>query len=86
MSTKAIGAKWTSARQPVNMVRRTMEYLLRSAVPLAVGAVAVVLVAGLLNMARGGSANLSQQLMRWRVGLQFLAVIVVMAAFYVARR
>jgi hypothetical protein len=40
-------------------------------VPLAVAAVAVVLLLGLWNMMRGGSANRSQTLMRWRVLLQF---------------
>jgi Hypoxia induced protein conserved region len=53
--------------------------------PIAVGAVAVVLLLGLWNMARGGSANASQKFMRWRVGLQFLAIIVVMTAVYFAR-
>ncbi len=43
-------------------------------VPVAVGAVAIVLVLGLINMMRGGSANTSQKLMRWRVGLQFVAL------------
>ncbi len=38
---------------------------------IAVGAVVVVLFAGLANMIRGGNPNLSQKLMRWRVGLQF---------------
>ena len=52
-------------------------------VPSAVGAVAIVLIAGLWNMMRGGSPNRSQMLMRWRVGLQFVAVIVIMAAIYV---
>ncbi|MCG8444232.1 MAG: twin transmembrane helix small protein [Hyphomicrobiales bacterium] len=52
-------------------------------VPIAVGAVAIVLIAGLWNMMRGGSPNRSQMLMRWRVGLQFVAVIVIMAAIYV---
>lgn len=47
---------------------------------IAVFAVLVVLIFGLANMMRGGSANLSQKLMRWRVGLQFLAVILLMAA------
>ena len=32
-----------------------------------------VLFAGLWNMLRGGSPNLSQTLMRWRVVLQFIA-------------
>ena len=38
-----------------------------TAVPLAVGAVAVVLLFGLVNMMRGGSPNTSQKLMRLRV-------------------
>ena len=51
-------------------------------VMVSVGAVAVVLLLGLLNMVRGGSANLSQKLMRWRVGLQFLAIIVIMGVLW----
>ncbi len=51
----------------------------------AVLLVAGVLVAGLLNMGRGGSANMSQQLMRWRVGLQFVAIIVIMTVLYATR-
>jgi hypothetical protein len=46
--------------------------------PVAVGAVALVLLAGLVNMMRGGSPNLSQTLMRWRVLLQFVAIIITM--------
>lgn len=53
---------------------------------IAVGAVAVVLLLGLLNMFRGGSANTSQKLMRWRVGLQFLAIIVLMLGLYISQR
>ena len=51
-------------------------------VTIAVAAVAVVLVLGLFNMLRGGSPNLSQKLMRWRVGLQFVAILVILAALY----
>ena len=51
-------------------------------IPVALAAVVIVLLAGLWNMMRNGSASRSQTLMRWRVGLQFVAVIVVMAAFY----
>ncbi len=40
--------------------------------------VLAVLVAGLFNMLRTNSANLSQKLMRWRVGLQFIAIVLVM--------
>jgi Hypoxia induced protein conserved region len=51
-------------------------------VPFAIGAVAIVLVLGLINMMRGGSPNTSQKLMRLRVLLQFIAVVVIMAAIY----
>mgnify|MGYP001766893790 CR=1 FL=1 len=51
-------------------------------VGLAIGAVALVLLAGLVNMMRGGSANVSQKLMRWRVGLQFAAIVVIMAVLW----
>jgi hypothetical protein len=60
--------------------------LLDNIVPFAVGAVAVVLLLGLINMMRGGSPNTSQNLMRWRVLLQFVAIIVIMAAIWFARR
>ena len=52
-------------------------------VPIAIGAVAVVLVLGLLNMMRGGSPNTSQKLMRWRVLLQFVAIVIIMAVIWV---
>jgi NADH:ubiquinone oxidoreductase subunit 6 (subunit J) len=46
--------------------------------PVAVGAVALVLLLGLLNMMRGGSPNRSQKLMRLRVLLQFVAIVITM--------
>jgi sorbitol-specific phosphotransferase system component IIC len=46
--------------------------------PLAVAAVAFVLVLGLINMMRGGSPNRSQKLMQWRVLLQFIAIVITM--------
>ena len=46
--------------------------------PIAVGAVAFVLLLGLINMMRGGSPNLSQKLMQWRVLLQFIAIVLAM--------
>jgi hypothetical protein len=55
-------------------------------VPLAVAAVAVVLLLGLWNMLRGGSASRSQNLMRWRVLLQFAAIIIMMAGLWFANR
>jgi hypothetical protein len=51
-------------------------------VPIAVLAVAFVLLLGLINMLRGGSANRSQHLMRMRVLLQFLAIVVIMGAIW----
>jgi hypothetical protein len=59
-----------------------MQYL----VPIAIGAVFVVLLLGLYNMMRGGSASKSQQLMRWRVILQFAAIIVIMGALWFSGR
>jgi len=55
-------------------------------VPLAIIAVAVVLVLGLVNMMRGGSPNRSQNLMRMRVLLQFVAIIVIMATIWMMGR
>jgi hypothetical protein len=54
-------------------------------VPIAIGAVAVVLVLGLINMMRGGSPNTSQKLMRMRVLLQFVAIVVIMTTIYFMR-
>lgn len=51
----------------------------------ALAAVALVLLLGLANMLRGGSPNLSQKLMRWRVGLQFVAIIVIMTVLFLRR-
>jgi len=55
-------------------------------VPVAVGAVAVVLILGLYNMLRGGSPNLSQKLMRWRVVLQFVAIVIIMLTVWAMHR
>ena len=52
---------------------------------VALGLVVLVLFAGLINMMRGGPSNLSQQLMRWRVGLQFFAIVVIMVVLYFRR-
>jgi hypothetical protein len=50
--------------------------------PIAVGAVAFVLLLGLINMMRGGSPNVSQKLMQWRVLLQFIAIVLTMIAVW----
>ena len=54
--------------------------------PVAVGAVALVLLLGLINMMRGGSPNRSQRLMRLRVLLQFVAICITMFALWVMGR
>ena len=54
--------------------------------PIAVAAVAVVLLLGLINMMRGGSPNLSQRLMRLRVLLQFIAIVIIMATIWAMGR
>ena len=54
--------------------------------PIASGAVALVLLMGLVNMMRGGSPNTSQKLMRWRVGLQFVAICITMFALWIMGR
>ncbi len=46
---------------------------------IAVVAVLIVLVLGLATLMRGDSPNLSQKLMRWRIGLQFAAILVIIA-------
>jgi Hypoxia induced protein conserved region len=48
--------------------------------PIAVAAVALVLLLGLINMMRGGSPNRSQKLMQLRVLLQFVAIVITMLA------
>jgi hypothetical protein len=62
------------------------DFMSHFAVPAAIIAVAIVLVLGLINMMRGGSPNRSQQLMRLRVLLQFVAIIVIMATIWAMGR
>ena len=52
---------------------------------LATLTVAAVLIWGLSTLLRGGDSNLSQRLMRWRVGLQFVAIAVIMLFVYLTR-
>ncbi len=62
------------------------DFLSTFIVPIAIGAVALVLLLGLINMMRGGSPNRSQELMRLRVLLQFVAIIVIMATVWMMGR
>ena len=62
-----------------------MQSMLVPITTIAVFAVAAVLAAGLFTMWRGGSPNLSQRLMRWRIGLQFVAILLIMITVYFTR-
>lgn len=52
---------------------------------VALAAVFVVLLLGLWNMMRGGSASRSQNLMRWRVILQFAAILIILAVVWLSQ-
>lgn len=55
-------------------------------IPAALAAVTVVLLLGLVNMMRGGSANFSQKMMRLRVILQFVAIVILMSALWLTTK
>ena len=61
------------------------QFLTHALVPIAIAAVAVVLVMGLANIMRGGSPHRSQKLMRLRVLLQFVAIVVIMLVIWATR-
>ncbi len=61
-------------------------FLSKFILPIALAAVAFVLLLGLVNMMRGGSPNTSQRLMRLRVLLQFVAIVVTMVALWTMGR
>ena len=48
----------------------------------AVAVTFVALAFGVINMLRGGQPGRSQKLMRWRVGLQALAIALILAALW----
>ena len=75
----------SGAREPV-LCSRMATFLSKILLPIAVGAVALVLLMGLVNMMRGGSANTSQRLMRLRVVLQFVAICITMFALWIMGR
>ena len=51
-------------------------------VSVMTGAVALVLVLGLINMLRGGSPNRLQNLMRLRVVLQAVAILLIVLVLW----
>ena len=63
-----------------------MENLFQILIPIALFAVAAIILAGLWTVMRGGNPRRSQRLMRWRVALQFIAIILIIGAVYVAGR
>jgi len=60
---------------------QTFLYLLST---VAVFVVLIVLLMGLHTMMKGNNSNLSQKLMRWRVALQFLAILIIIAYVFVS--
>ena len=60
-----------------------MSSLINILIVVALATVAVILGAGLWNMFRGGSPNLSQKLMRARVIAQAVAILLLMLAVFV---
>ena len=63
-----------------------MEFVLYHLVTVAVAAVAIVLLFGLWNLTRGNNSSRSQTLMRWRVGLQAVAIVIIMLFVFVHYR
>ena len=75
------------ADRPVRCYVAPMASFLSSILlPVAIAAVAIVLLLGLINMMRGGSPNRSQKLMRLRVLLQFIAIVITMLAVWAMSR
>jgi predicted acyltransferase (DUF342 family) len=70
----------------VEIKGKMMSFVSSWIVPLAIGAVAIVLILGLINMLRGGDGNTSQKLMRLRVILQFVAIVIIMAVIWMKGR
>jgi uncharacterized membrane protein len=58
-------------------------FLSKILIPIAVAAVTIVLLMGLINMMRGGNPNRSQKLMQMRVLLQFVAIVITMLTVWV---
>ena len=63
-----------------------MPDILNNAATVVAVIVFLVLVAGLINLLRTDGANTSQMLMRWRVGLQFAAVVLIVASAWLAKQ
>ena len=57
-------------------------------IPVSIAAVTLVLATGLYSMMKGGEFNrrYSNKLMRLRILLQFIAILIIMLAVYLASR
>ncbi|MBN9354555.1 MAG: twin transmembrane helix small protein [Hyphomicrobium denitrificans] len=62
-----------------------MQTFLYHATTVATLAVLAVLLYGLRTLMKGENSNLSQKLMRWRIALQFLAILIILAYAFVSR-
>ena len=62
------------------------DVLIYALIPLTLFVVAFILLLGFINFARGGSPHTSQKLMRWRVLMQFVALVVVMITIWMMGR
>ncbi|ADJ25204.1 MAG: twin transmembrane helix small protein [Hyphomicrobium denitrificans] len=62
-----------------------MQTFLYHATTVATLAVLAVLLYGLRTLMKGDNSNLSQKLMRWRIALQFLAILIILAYAFVSR-
>jgi hypothetical protein len=51
-------------------------------VAIGIGAVTLVLLLGMINMLQEGSASRSQALMRWRIGLQFAVILIIISVLW----
>ena len=60
-----------------------MELIYKFIIIAALISVAIVLFLGLKNMATGGSANVSQKLMRMRILMQAIAVGILMLGLFI---
>jgi cytochrome bd-type quinol oxidase subunit 2 len=59
-------------------------WLISYAILIGLGAVGTAVLIGLWSMLSGGSPNMSQRVMRWRVVLQFIVLCFVMAVLYLS--
>lgn len=62
-----------------------MPEILNNTATIVAFLVFLVLVAGLINLLRTDGGNTSQILMRWRVGLQFVAIMLIVASAWLAK-